>query len=161
MRTRCVLLVFVSLSVLLLGSCNFGSQGADFDPTQYYTKSNINSWMQGALPTYANSANMDASVTTGETSYAAGAVLPGAIPTGAIGALVTATSTVSTILHLGDSPIHEVGYYLVAGVPQMFYYTFRPGATAYTTTPKWWTDANASVLIRCNLFFFDWSNGQP
>ena len=166
MRTRCVLLVLVAVSVLLLGSCNFGGQGADFDATQYYTKTNINTWMQNALPSSTNAAGFGASITPSNNTYASGASC-GSLPSGAAGVfLVVWGTTTSTTLYVGDSDSNSSAWTIPAltgNSAQLVWVNLRPSGSAYTGTVKLWATPAVSGTISAFgvLKIYDWNNGQP
>ncbi len=158
MRTNRVLLVLAAAFMFLLAGCNFGGQGADFDPTQYYTKTDISNWMAGALPSTASTHNLYASVTTSNIDYSSGATLLGAIPTGALGAFVKVYNiSASTILYLGSSAVDHDSYFLDNASDHLIYVHFPA-----TTGLKWWANTSvANLKVEGVLFIFDQTNGKP
>ncbi len=164
-----VALLFASFCLVGCPPQGNGSQGADFDPSQYYTKAQIDAYLQNVLPAHVSGANLSATVTGSNTAYSSGASMGGSLPAHAIGALVrlqfSGTDLGNKTLYFGDSDSHADSfvYGLGSGEGCLVYVDFRPNNTAFTATPRWWSTLTSSTLTISDalLFFFDPASGQP
>ena len=170
MKYPLLALLAVSTALLLFEGCpnpnDSGGAGANFDPAQYYTKSDINSYLGAALPTYANSNNVTATLSSGNTSYANGTSITGSLPSGAWQVLVKVKNNTGAVatLFLGDSPTHQDSWTLpLTSNDSLLLYHLRPNGTALSSFPNWWATSTGSVNITVTglFYFFDPVTGRP
>jgi hypothetical protein len=148
----CIPLMVVLLAFLVGCQPDNGGGGADFDATQYYTKTDV----QGMLPAYAN--QIAVPVTTSNNNYANGV------------AFVPEAGSFATLLEVrGDTCIGTSGVYAIyigdgdgnkdsRFVPEKSTSTFLyyVGADRFPGTLKVWTDStlvNGIPSIQPRLWF--------
>ncbi len=161
MKYPVVALVMVSLALVFFAGCpnDFGGAGANFDSSQYYTKTDINSYLGAALPTYANCNNVSATLSAGTTTYGGGASLTGAVPAGAWAVLVKVTNNTGgpSTLFLGDGTNQSSWSIPGTAADTLLLYDL----SILTGTPKWYASPSGAIHISGLFYFFNPTTGRP
>jgi hypothetical protein len=153
-----------------------GGSGADFDATQYYTKGEIDNYIEGERPNYAGLADMMPTnhglIVDTQNSYASGAGTEvNSSLTPLIGELCYAeaggfSGSLPVVICVGDSASHysSCSVNLTAGDARLVYLSFWAAPGRFTGTVNWWVtglSTGETVKITPMLYFKDYQVGKP